>query len=81
MPDVLYWLPFVNGKRDYKCAVDDSSFHYAQSHASPPPPPVSLEYLRVAQLIITENNITHMPFNTYEALHLYFLLVTSIENY
>ena len=42
---------------------------------------VSFEYLRAAELIMHENNITHMPTDITEALHLYFLLVGSLEMY
>ena len=69
----------VVGTRDYKCLVSPGTLRYAFRYAHDPPPPVSLEYMRAAYLIMTENNITNMPSNTYEALNLYFVLTTALD--
>ena len=65
--------------RDYKSQADANSLRYAQQYASPPPPPVSLEYLQAAEVIMTTNHITHMPRDTTEELHLYTTLVNTLE--
>ena len=72
---------FDAGTRDYKVTVHAHSLRYAEQYTTSPPPPVSLEYLRAARLIMAENSITYMPQNIMDALHLYLVLVTTLETY
>ena len=59
------------GTHDYTRVVDSRSLTYAREYSSIPPPPVSLEFLRAADVIMNEHNITSMPTCISEALHLY----------
>ena len=77
---IYIYLP-SSGTQDCIHVVDQSSLVYARQLASLPPPPVSLEYLRAAEVIIREHNITGMPTCISDALHLYSLLVSTLELY
>ena len=97
VPNELYMLPLLNGKpvhfvvlhrylsstgaHDCTNVVDSSSLSYAKEYSSIPPPPVSLEFLRVAEIVMNEHNITNMPTCTSDALQLYILLVSTLELY
>ena len=94
IPDVLYKLPVLNGNmvnlaiiyttimtgtRDYKCSTSATSLVHAFRRAEHPPPPVSYEYLRAAYMIMSENNITSMPSDVYQALELFVIVTTAFD--
>ena len=69
------------GTHDFKHPVSSAELSYAFRFVHNPPSPVSYEYLRAAQLIMTENNISRMPSDTNEALNLYFVITCELDNF
>ena len=60
--------------RDHKILVASNYSVYAWQYCRSPPPPVSLEFLRVVRVIMMKKNI-RMPKNTSQALKLYLPLI------
>ena len=68
------------GTEDYICHVDVRDLPTAYQYAEPPDPPASLEFLQAAKAIMDDNNL-NMPNSVEEAMNLYVVLTTTIEQY
>ena len=92
VPNELYYIPQLRGKlfyivylfiyhallgfRDYKCTVDGGDVTYCQPHADRKPQPVPTEFVRLARILMRENNWS-MPTSCNEGLILYLNLKNS----
>ena len=84
-PDVLFFLPQLQGTRDYKTIVPSDEIEIAikdvcgtlDSHTADTG--CRKEFVDLANIIIDDEHLSH-PSNTDEALILYRKLVTSLEN-
>ena len=67
---------------DYLCCqLDSADIQFInENYIETPDPPGSLEFLEAAKYIMTANRMC-MPATICEAMELYIVLVTSIENY
>ena len=66
------------GTRDYLCTVENRDILVAEEYTEEPDPPGSLEFLEVAQTIMDQEQL-EMPSTVQEALNLYVVLTTTIE--
>ena len=67
------------GDRDFLCQLDATDLQEAYKYAKEPDPPGSLEFLQAAKQII-DNYRLEMPEDTEEALELYVLLTTIMQD-
>lgn len=68
----LLWL-FV-GLEDYSCICEDADLNLCRQYACEKPEPTSVEFKRLAEILIQEENLT-IPSSAEEALSLYFELL------
>ena len=67
------------GAEDGLCSVDQADLRYAQMHASAPDPPGSYEFLVLADLLMSENELC-FPENIGDALNFYTELTVLVED-
>ena len=73
-------LVLHKGVEDRLCQLNSRDLPTVYQYAQPPDPPASLEFLQAAKQIMDSNNLD-MPISIKEALDLYVILTTTIEQH
>lgn len=71
-------VTLVAGTEDYLLAVNNADIVVASDYVEEPSPPASLEFLQLAELLLTEYTL-EMPTSIEEAIKLYLTLIDAIE--
>ena len=70
---------FNTGTKDYSYPMDSRDVSVVMEYTEVPDPPGSLEFLELASQIMSQYNLS-MPNTVQEALEVFVLLITVIEN-